>query len=293
MGWSVRGTKVAATVVVVGIAAVVGSTSASSPRVATASRAPAASSAGATAALLSFLKTHGTGLAQRAPGSTPKGAGLTSEGSYNWSGYVDDNSTGNTYTLASGTWTEPAVTCPTTEDQMAVFWVGLDGWTSATVEQDGTLVWCSNGAAHYYTWWEMYPTNNIQIVGSTVAPGDKIVASVTFAAGKYTLKVTDSTTPANSFTKSETCGSGLTCSNADAEWIGETPGTARGYWPLPNFKLWKVTGAKTKSGTTTGAISAFPDDQITLVGIDGQALATPGALNSLGNSFTDTWGYSY
>jgi hypothetical protein len=35
----------------------------------------------------------------------------------------------------------------------------------------------------YLTWWEMFPTNNIQFVGSTVKPGDNIAASVVRKGG--------------------------------------------------------------------------------------------------------------
>ena len=81
-------------------------------------------------------------------------------------------------TSVVGSWTEPGVTCTSDEDQEAVFWVGVDGWTNDTVEQAGTVAQCFEGAAYYYTWWEMYPTNDITVVGSTVAPGDQIAASV-------------------------------------------------------------------------------------------------------------------
>src|SRR5487761_829325 len=93
---------------------------------------------------------------QRVPGHAQRVRGLTQQFSYNWSGYADDNTTGHTYRKVSGKWAEPAITCGK-EDQIAVFWVGIDGWNSSTVEQGGTLAQCFEGTAHYYTWWEMYP----------------------------------------------------------------------------------------------------------------------------------------
>ena len=33
--------------------------------------------------------------------------------------------------------------------------------------------------AYQYTWWEMYPTNAIQVVGQTLAAGDAITSTVT------------------------------------------------------------------------------------------------------------------
>ena len=212
---------------------------------------------------------------------------------YNWSGYADDNSTGNTYTKVSANWTQPAVTCPANEDEVAVFWVGLDGFNDTTVEQDGTLAQCFEGSAFYYTWWEMYPTNSITEVGSTVKPGDHITASVSFASGKYTLGVMDPTTTGNGFSLRKTSAAGLTCANADAEWIAETPSYSRGYAPWPSFGTWKVTSAKATGSGAAGVISSFPDDQITIVGSFGEDLADTGTLNTAGNGFSDAWAFTW
>ena len=100
----------------------------------------------------------------------PGVSGLTQVSSTNWAGYADDNTAGNTYTSLSGNWTEPTGTC-TSATSLAVFWVGIDGFTSGSVEQDGTLIECSGGRVFYFTWWEMFPTNSIQVVGSSVRPG--------------------------------------------------------------------------------------------------------------------------
>jgi hypothetical protein len=214
--------------------------------------------------------------------------------SSNWSGYADDNTTGRTYTAVKGSWIEPTATCNSMEDQFAVFWVGLDGWNSSTVEQDGTATQCYEGTLYQYTWWEMYPANEIQAVASSVQPGDHITASVTFSSGAYHLKVTDATHTANSFTVTETCGSGLTCGNASAEWVAEAPGGSRGEFPLEQYTAWKVTGASATSAGTAGSISAFPDDQIGMLDSGGNyLLASAGKLNSTGTSFTDTWHDSY
>jgi Peptidase A4 family len=224
--------------------------------------------------------------------ATHRVKGLTKVESGNWSGYANDDSSGNTYKKVSADWTEPTITCPTDENQLAAFWVGIDGFTSGTVEQDGTLAQCYEGTAYYYTWWEMYPTNDIQVVGDTVQPGDKIVASVVKSGTSYTLKVTDSTTSGNNVDTTQTC-SASTCVDSSAEWIGEAPGGARGEYPLPDFKTWKVTSASVTSGSTKGVISTFPDDQITMEADAGYALAKPGSLNSTSTGFTDTWDNSY
>src|SRR5690242_3930564 len=121
---------------------------------------------------------------------------LTQVQSTNWSGYAD---TSTTFSKVTGSWTEPSVSC-TSRTSLAAFWVGIDGFTSGSVEQDGSLAECSGGRAFYFTWWEMYPTNAIQTVGSSVQPGDSISASVVRSGSSYTLKITDSSHPADSFT---------------------------------------------------------------------------------------------
>ena len=203
---------------------------------------------------------------------------LTQVQSTNWSGFADTSTTFGTIT---GNWAEPSVSC-SGKTTLAVFWVGIDGFTSGTVEQDGTLAECSGGRAFYFSWWEMFPTNAIQVVGSSVQPGDSISASVVRSNSSYTLKLTDSTHPANSFSTSQSCS---TCANSSAEWIAEAPSSGNSILPLANFGTWTETGATVNSGV----ITSFPDDELTMVNNSGGVKAQPGPLNGSGNGFTVTW----
>lgn len=208
--------------------------------------------------------------------------GLSQVQSTNWSGYAD---TGSGFSTVTGSWTEPGVSCTSTTS-LAAFWVGLDGYSSSSVEQDGTLIECYGGAAYYYTWWEMYPTNAIQVVGSTLHAGDSITASVVRSGTSYTLKVTDSSRPADSFSTTQTCSS---CANSSAEWIAEAPSGSSGVYPLSDFGSWTESGATVKAGSTSGVISSFTDDELTMINSSGATKALPGALNSSGNGFGVTW----
>lgn len=182
-------------------------------------------------------------------------------------GYTDTNSAGNTYHEVSATWTQPAITCGASTTVVS-FWVGIDGYTSATVEQAGTEVECDSGKATYFSWWEMYP-GAPQVVGTTVKSGDKITASVTKSgSSKYTLAVTDATHTADSFTVTQTCAP-TTCLDSSAEWIEQPAGS-------PAVAAWTVKGATVKSGSVTGVISTFPY----------VVLGTAGPLNAAGNGFT-------
>ena len=185
----------------------------------------------------------------------------------------------------TGTWTEPSVSC-TSATSLAAFWVGIDGYSSSSVEQDGTLAECYRGRAYQYTWWEMYPANAIQVVGSSLHAGDSITASVVRSGTSYTLKVSDSGHSANSFTTTQTCSS---CANSSAEWIAEAPSGSSGVYPLTNFHSWTESGATVRAGSTSGVISSFADDEITMIDSSGATKALPGVLNGSGNGFSVTW----
>src|SRR5712691_12907793 len=73
--------------------------------------------------------------------------------STNWSGYA---ATTGTYTSVSASWVQPAGIC-SRGNQYAAFWVGLDGYTSSTVEQTGSEVDCAGRTPSYYAWYEVYP----------------------------------------------------------------------------------------------------------------------------------------
>jgi len=223
--------------------------------------------------------TIGQHATDHAVGRESRIKGLAQVQSTNWSGYAD---TSTTFSTATGNWTEPSVSCSGGRTSYAAFWVGIDGFTSGSVEQDGTLAECSGGRAFYFSWWEMYPTNAIQTVGSSVQPGDSISASVVRSGTSYTLKVTDSTHPANSFTTTQSCSS---CANSSVEWIAEAPSGSGGVLPLANFHSWTLSGATVNSGV----ISSFSDDEITMIDSSGRVKAQPGSLNGSGNGFSVTW----
>jgi hypothetical protein len=244
---------------------------------------PSAQAAANARALLHNLSVGQHSANQRVAGHAAKIKGLTQVQSTNWSGYAD---TGSAFSTVTASWTEPSATCSGRTTSLAAFWVGIDGYSSSSVEQDGTLIECYLGTAYQYTWWEMYPSNAIQVVGSTLAAGDRITASVVRSGTSYALKVTDSTHTADSFTTTQTCSS---CANTSAEWIAEAPSGSSGVYPLSHFSTWTASGATVTEGSTSGVISSFTDDEITMVDSAGAVKAQPGALNSSGNGFAVTW----
>ena len=117
--------------------------------VATAHPASAATSGVRPGGPVSSLSTpgmpSGTVTPQAVPGGGRQNTIVTSS---NWAGYVAAGASG-TFTSASANWTEPAGRCTGRGGKYAAFWVGIDGYTSPTVEQIGTEVDCSGFYPRY------------------------------------------------------------------------------------------------------------------------------------------------
>jgi hypothetical protein len=216
---------------------------------------------------------------------------VTAAQAANWSGYADTSSTPQAFTRVSGNWTTPSVMC-NAEDQVTSDWVGLDGFNSTPVEQIGTISWCYQGKPIYFTWYEMFPNNAVE-VGTTLRPGDKIAASVTRAGTSYALKLTDSTHTGNNISVTKTCK--LTkCPDTSAEWISERPSFSIGVAPQAHYNAFKITSGSQTSSGHTGTIGAGPGvNAITMVDAEGiYNLNTVSTLTG-GNSFSTTWKNSY
>jgi peptidase A4-like protein len=230
--------------------------------------------------------THATPVVTASTFSRDSGSAGPAQSSATWSGYVV--APGTPLTDVSATWSVPPVVCAkTTAPQAAVFWVGLDGWYSKTVEQAGVEAYCSGTTAVYTAWWEMFPTNHITQVFS-VRPGDAIAASVHYLNGIFTITVKDTTSGATS-TVNGRCASGTICQRSSAEWIAESPTYGAASASLPPWKSLTFAGslASVAVNRQTKAISGFVNFPVVMTGLHGrQAMA--GSLLS-GAGFTESW----
>jgi hypothetical protein len=210
--------------------------------------------------------------------------------STNWSGYAV---TGTGFTAAGGSWIVPAVTCKS-GDQYGSFWVGIDGYSSGTVEQLGTESDCSGKTPSYHAWYEFCCIEpEITIPSLPVTPGDVMSAAVTYNGTNFTLSMKDHTT-GKTFSKT---GNISGAQRTSAEWIAEAPSSG-GILPLSDFGTMQfgedsTSIAKTCSaamGSTGGPIGSFANFfQITMVDSANNPKAIPSILSSDGTSFSDTW----
>jgi hypothetical protein len=180
--------------------------------------------------------------------------------STNWSGYAVHTSK---YRNISATWIEPTAKCPLPKaKQYAAFWVGLDGFSSSSVEQAGTDSDCSGHTAHYYGWYEMFPAAPV-FFKTVVKPGNEMSASVTFSGtDTYTLVLRNlSRGWTHTIVRDEP---GL--ARSSAEIITEAPSTTSGVLPLADFgtvtfNSVKVSGILLRSLKPTEIVMADSNGQ--------------------------------
>ena len=233
--------------------------------------------------LATALITAPASAAAAGPGQLYYGAAVNfaAEQSSDWAGY---DVTDGDYKSVSASWTQPTVTCSTSETSYSAFWVGLDGDGSESVEQIGTSSDCDNGTPSYSAWYEFYPEASKDI-SATVKAGDKLTATVTSTGnGSYELVLADRT---QGWTKTET-GTAPDAQNASAEIIAEAPSSARAgnVLSLANFHTVKFTGVKVNGKAVASDASAI--DMVDSGGSE-KASASDLSSGSAGASFSVDW----
>ena len=208
--------------------------------------------------------------------------GHTTAESTNWSGYAVTGANG-AFSSVSASWAEPTANCSGNRrrtDQYSSFWVGLDGYSSDSVEQTGTDADCVGTTPSYYGWYEMYPAYPVNF-SNLVSPGDAMSASVTFSGSQtYTLVLKDSTKGwTQTITKNQ---AGL--ARSSAEVITEAPSSNTGVLPLANFGTVKYS-VSAANGTSLGTQNPV---QIIMIDNSGQDKDTTSAISSAG-AFSNTW----
>jgi hypothetical protein len=212
--------------------------------------------------------------------------------SENWSGYAV---TGSSFTQALGSWIVPTVTCSGiggTPGSYAAFWVGLDGYSSSSVEQTGTDSDCNGDTPSYYAWYEFYPKFAVTITSLTISPGDIISAEVNYSGKEFTITIKDLST-GQSYGESSKVPQ---AKRSSAEWIAESPSSILSNFGKVSFgQDYDRPSAPVANYATDSSksepISYFGTsvEKITMVSSKGADEAAPTSLTSDGTSFQVTW----
>jgi hypothetical protein len=237
-------------------------------------------------------------------------SGVTKTTSTNWAGYADTVPSADygTITEVLGEWKVPKVKCNVYSPSIQDNWIGIDGFSTSTVEQGGTIAECSSAGAtpSYYDWYEFYPYNDVTTVNS-VSAGDSMEGYVTYAAstGVYVITIDDLTHSGDSFTYTgnpSTCNSSGCESGSDgsAECISESL-TGEGYY-LPDYGTTTFTTCQAWINGYHSGIGGLPSGaHATVYAITQDSPITGGTQQSVGSlstnlytddEFTITW-HSY
>jgi hypothetical protein len=236
------------------------------------------------------------------------GTGLkrtTNVQSSNWAGYA---TTGDTFQTLSSSWIQPTVTCGATNSggllglfgtqaAYSAFWVGLDGYTSSSVEQVGTDSDCtSSGAPSYYAWYEMYPAGSVDISTTQypVSPGNAMTAMVMSNAGGTSFMLSLKNVSRGWTFSTTLAGSGL--ARSSAEFVAEAPSSCNFLFcsqlALANFGTVNFTGASVADVSGhAGNIGSFTNVAIQMAS-NGTVKATPGGLSGGGTGFQVVYQHS-
>jgi hypothetical protein len=210
--------------------------------------------------------------------------------STNWSGYAVTAGRG-AVTAVSGSWVVPSVTGSGTA--YSSDWVGIDGYSSSTVEQIGTDSDLTNGTPQYYAWYEMYPRGSVT-VPLAIHAGDNMSASVTYGGTGFTLSLTD-VTSGHSYTTTQMAAG---VQRSSAEWVVEAPSSGFGILPLANFGKVGFTSAQATVSGTRGPIddTAWTGGrtyQINMTSQRGTQQDTTSALTDSGTPTTSSFTVTY
>jgi hypothetical protein len=193
--------------------------------------------------------------------------------SSNWSGY---SVTGSGFVAVTGSWTVQRVS-PTKKATYSSQWIGIDGFNNSSLIQTGTASDYYRGSAHYHAWWEILPAAETVIPSLSVAPGNRMSASVARNSnGKWTITIRDNTT-GGSFTTIQSFSGPLT----SAEWIEEAPSVGGRVAPLAHYSSPQTFDPGTVNG-------ANPH----LTASDGGRMVQSGVVSIPSNPDSDTDGFN-
>lgn len=219
------------------------------------------------------------------PPSSPAPSSQITTGytSTNWSGYLATNTS---FTGISGSWTATSATASGPTISADSTWIGIGGVSTSDLIQVGTQnIISPNGQVATSAFYELLPNVSQTVPGVTVSPGDSIIASlIEVSNGQWTITITDIADG-----ESDTLNVFYASSLSSAEWIEEDPSFSfKRQIPFDIFHEASFTDGSTIAAGATVTIAASTAQPVTMVSLNGQAVAAPSVIGSDGASFTIT-----
>jgi len=167
---------------------------------------------------------------------------------------------GNEITDVSGGWIVNSLASTSSATESASTWVGIGGWGSSDLVQDGIFAEIApDGSTYYGAWWEMLPASATFVSLSpdaTISPGNQFYASVEYQgenAGGYQLWqfTLEDLSTSSSWSGTEVCGSSCYGSSfSTADWIQESPEIGSTIVQIPAFSSFPFIDPQYYSGVT-------------------------------------------
>ncbi|GEM_PF-827934 len=220
----------------------------------------------------------------------------TQQTSTNWSGYVAATNLNkpvkNTVTGVYGSWLVPDIT-PSVNNTYSAIWIGIDGYSSPTVEQIGTGHDYVNGVKKHYAWFEMYPGPSYTLVGFPVNVGDVISAIVEYSGNNiFTMTLINETQRVTTTVPTRYTKSSKAQRNC-AEWVFEAPYSNR-VLPLTNVGTVYLSDCTAKiNGSVQRPLSNifWPNVSLEMVTNNGTPKAIPSDIGGDKSSFSIAWAH--
>jgi hypothetical protein len=206
--------------------------------------------------------------------------------SSDWSGYVvasDLSRPQPQVTRIDASWIVPTVNVSRGNSYSAA-WIGVGGQFDGTLIQAGTEQDSVNGLRTYYAWYELLPRGAVTIDSLSVAPGDRITASISLLdpnTNKWSIEIHD-VTNGQSFQKNPLYDSSM----LSAEWIVERPTVNNRLESLADFGEITFTGCTAVISGKGGTVNGFPSIQVTMDNRQNVELASASPFSSQDSSFT-------
>jgi Peptidase A4 family len=219
--------------------------------------------------------------------------------SYNWSGAVHTDSA-KSYGKSSYYFAYSNVTVPTARQangectgsaDYASAWVGIDGWDSNDVLQDGIEfdAYCKGGVTStlYAAWFEWFPFSEVRIGGFPIAPGQKFYIEVWSTSSTLGHAYIVNKTKGKAVQINFTAPKGTKLIGNSAEWITERPGVNGGLATLTNYgsQTYSDVHAETFGGTAIDAGDSFP---VVMLDNNGKPISIPTLLSATSFKVQDT-----